>query len=144
VLLGRAEEPEGRSAVIEATAEWLALPHRDVDPALARRLEHAEGHRIDRGDRHRARLVCGLGERRQVFDPAQEVRVLNEDGGRVLVERRRELARAGQAVLEPHLGDLGVIAVRVGFERLAAVRVKATRDDELSPPLPRAQRQVGG
>ena len=57
VLLGRAEEAERRAAEVEAAAERLPLPHRDVDPALARRPEHAQGHRVDRGDRHRAGVV---------------------------------------------------------------------------------------
>ncbi len=87
VLLGRAEESERRAAEVEAPAERLALPHRDVDPALAGRPEHAERHRVDRGDRQRAGVVRGRGERGEVLDAAEEVRVLDEDGGGLVVER---------------------------------------------------------
>ena len=52
-------------------------------------------------------------------------------------------AGVGEAVLEPDLLDLGVVADRVGGEGLAAVRVDAARDDEAAA-AGRAHRQVAG
>ena len=93
VLLGGGEEAERRAAEVEPVAERLALADRDVDAALARRAQHAERDRVDRGDAERARLVRGGGERLEVLDRAEEVRVLDEDGG----GRRSSSASASSA-----------------------------------------------
>ena len=97
VLLGGGEEAERRAAEVEAAAERLALADGDVHPALARRSQDAERDRVDRGDAERARLVGGGGERLEVLDPAEEVGVLDEDRGGLVVERRRELRRRPSA-----------------------------------------------
>ena len=93
VLLGGREEAERRTAEVEAVAERLALADRDVDAALARRPEHAERDRVDGGDAERARLVGGARQRLEVLDRAEEVRVLDEDGGGLVVEGLGELRR---------------------------------------------------
>ena len=91
VLLGGGEEAERGAAEVEPVAERLALADGDVDAALARRAQDAERDRVDRGDAERARLVGGGGERLEVLDRAEEVRVLDEDGG---ASRRRAPRRA--------------------------------------------------
>ncbi len=93
VLLGRGEEAERRPAEVEPVAERLALADGDVDAALAGRAQDAERDRVDRGDAERAGVVGGRGERLEVLDRAEEVRVLDEDGGGLVVERRGQLAR---------------------------------------------------
>ena len=87
-LLG-GEEAERRAAVVEPVAERLPLPHGDVDAELAGRLEHAERQRVAQHDHQRAGLVGGVGERLEVLDRAEEVRVLHEHGGDVVAELRR-------------------------------------------------------
>ena len=144
VLLGGGEEAERGAAEVEAVAERLALADGDVDAALAGRAQDAERDRVDRGDAERAGLVGSASERLEVLDRAEEVRVLDEERGGLVVERRGELAGVGDAAVEPDLDDLGAEAARVGRERLAGVRVQAARDDELAPALARAEREVGG
>ena len=115
----------------------MSTPHSPGRP------QDAEGERVDRGDRQRARLLRRRGEGLEVLDRAEEVRVLDEHGGGVGVERRGELAGVGEAALEADLDHLGAEAARVGAERLAAVRVQAPGDDEAAAPGG-ADRQVGG
>ncbi len=113
-------------------------------PLLARRLQHAQRHRVAGDDEQRAVLLRRRAERLDVLDRAEEVGALQDHRGRLAVDRRRQRRRVGQAVLQPDLLDLRPEARRVGGERLAAVRVDAARDDEAAPPLGRADRQVGG
>ena len=131
VLLGGGEEAERRAAEVEPVAERLALADGDVDAALARRAQDAEGDRVDRGDAERAGLVRGRRQRLEVLDRAEEVRVLDEDGGDVLVDRS-SASSAGSVTpsREPDLDHLGAEAAGVGLERRAGVRVQAARDDQ--------------
>ena len=98
LLVGRAEEAEGRAAVVEAVAERLALADGDVDAAFARRAQDAERDRVAGGDQQRARPVGDLGDPLEVLDAAEEARVLDEDGGGLLVDRLRESVEVGDAV----------------------------------------------
>ena len=141
VLLGGAEEAERRAAVVEPVAERLALADGDVDAALAGRPQHAEGDRVDGGDRERAALVGRRGEGLEVLDRAEEVR------GSARRRRRsrsssavRERVGVGEPVLEPDLDHLGAEAARVGLERLAAVGWtprETTRRRRLVAPIAR-------
>ena len=88
-------------------------------------------------------LLRGGAERLDVLDRAEEVGALQEDGGGLAVDRRGQRGGVGEAALEPDLDHLGAVALGVGGERLAAVRVDAAGDDEAAP-LGRAHRQVAG
>ena len=140
VLLGGGEEAERGAAEVEPVAELLALADGDVDAALAGRAQDAERDRVDRGDAEGAGLVRGRRQRLEVLDRAEEVRVLDEDRGDVLVDVLGELVRVGDPVLEPDLDHLGAEAAGVGLERRAGVRVQAARDDQpaCGPCAPRA------
>ena len=143
VLLGGAEEAERGTSEVEPASERLALADRDVDTAFPGRSQHPEGQRVDRGDRERARVLGGPGEGLEILDRAEEVRVLDEQGGGFRVERGAELARVREAALEANLDHLRAEAASVGAKRLAAVGMNATGDDQT--PAPRgADRQVGG
>ncbi len=111
VLLRRAEEAERRPAVIEATAERLTFADRNVDAAVAGR---DGGHRASSGRPRRTPWRPHHAPRRQahgqVFDAAEEVRVLDEDGGGLIVKRSGELGGVGEAVLEADLDHLGAKA----------------------------------
>ena len=85
----------------------------------------------------------GRGEGLEILHRAEEVRVLDEQGGGVAVQRRLELGGVGEPALEAHLDHLGAEAARVGDQRLAAVGMKAPRDDQ-APAPGGADRQVGG
>src|SRR5207302_7788780 len=84
--LGRGEEPERGAAEVEPVSEGLALADRDVDPALARRLEQREGERIAGADRQRPDLARLRRQRIEPLDRAQEVRLLHHDRADALVE----------------------------------------------------------
>ena len=130
VGLGRGEEPERGTAEVQAVAERLPLPHGDVDAALARRLEDPERDRVVRADHDGRRRLGGRRERLGVLDGAEEVRLLEDDRRGVAVDGLRPGVGVGDAVAQPDLDDLDPVAVRVGRERLAAVRVHAARDDD--------------
>ena len=98
--LGRAEEAERRTAVVEAVAERLALADGDVDAAVAGRPEDAEGDRVAGGDQQRAGVVGDRGDRLEVLDRAEEVRVLDEDGGGLVVDGLGERVEIGEPVGE--------------------------------------------
>ena len=144
VLVGRGEEAERGAAEVEPVAERLALADGDVDAALAGRAQDAERDRVDRGDAERICLVGGSREGLEILDRAEEVRVLDEDCGDVLVDVVLELGRIGDAVREADLDHLRAEAARVGRERLARVRVQAPRDDQPLAALAGAEREVGG
>ncbi len=105
ILLAGGEQAEGRAAEVEAVAERLALPHGDVDAALARRPEDAERDGIDLADHDGTpagvRRPGGLGGGAQglrVLHGAVEVG-LGEDGcARVGIDGALPLVRVGGAV----------------------------------------------
>ena len=84
--LGGGEEAERRAAEVEPVAERLALADRDVDPALAGGLEQGERERVARRDAQRAGVVGRSGDRCQVLDGAEEVRLLDDHRADLVVE----------------------------------------------------------
>ena len=98
VLVARGEEAERRAAEIEAVSERLALADADVDAELAGRLENAERQRVRAADDERATLARGPDQQLRVLDRAEEVRLREEDGADVLVDRRRPSLEIGDAV----------------------------------------------
>ena len=130
VALAGGEEAERRTAEVEPVSERLALAERDVDAEVARRAQDAERHRVDRGDQQRAGALGDRRQRLEVLDAAEEVRLLEKDGGGVVVDRRGQRVGVGRSAAQRHLDELAAEAAGVGRERLAAVRMKAARDDE--------------
>ncbi len=101
--LARGEEPERGAAEVETIAERLALPHRHVHAALARRGEDAEHDWVDLGDRDQLLATVGLGggaQRRGVLDGAVEVGLGEDRGARVLVDRLGPSLGVGDAIAE--------------------------------------------
>ena len=143
VLLGRAEEAERGAAVVEAVAERLALAHRDVGAALAGRAQDRERDRVAGDDDQRPVLLGRLAERLDVLDRAEEVRLLEEDGGGLVVDRIGERGGVGDAAVERDLDELGPVAGRVGDSDSRLCGMDAARGDQL-PAAGRADRQVGG
>ena len=74
--LAGGEEAKRRAAEVQAIAERLALADRDVDAALARGLEQRQGVRVTGADRQRPDGVSRVGQRLEVLDRAEEVRLL--------------------------------------------------------------------
>src|SRR4029077_1499972 len=140
---GGAEEAKRRTAEVEAVAERLALAEGDVGAALAGRLQDAQRDRVAGDDQQGAVLPGGGAERLDVLDRAEEVGALQDHGGGLAVDRLGQRGGVGQPALEPDLDDLGAVALRVGGEGLAAVRVDAAGDDEAAAPG-RADRQIAG
>ena len=122
---------------------------RPVEPQLRRDileqiLDRTDADRVDGGDAERAGLVRDRGEGLEVLDRAEEVGVLDEDRGGLLIDGGGELVEARGPVIEPDLDHLGAESPRVGRERLARVRMQAARGDELRPTLAGAERQIRG
>ena len=104
----------------------------------------AERDRVGGAHEQRAGALAGLGQRAEVLDGAQEVRLLHEHGGGVVVDGRRERLEVGLAVVvERHLHDLHAVARRVRRERRARVRVEPAARHQLRP-LRLELRQVAG
>ena len=140
VVVARGEEAVVRAAVAHRVAGRLALADRHRAAVVARRLEHAEADQVDVRDRQRAGLVRRRGELGRRLEAAEEVRLLEDHGGRVL----RGLAHAvgiGRAAVVRHLDDLEPEAARVGLHDLAHLRVRRLGDDDLRRGRSRASRR---
>ena len=136
VALGRGEEPERRAAEVKPVAERLALADADVGAEVARRLEDPERQRIGGDDEQRAGALGCLGQRSEILDRSQEVRLLEDDCGGVVVDGGGERVEVGRAmVVQRRLDDLGAEAGRVGEECGARMRMDAARDDDLPSPV---------
>ena len=96
-----AKKAEARTAEVEPVAERLPLPHGDVDPEVARRTEQAERDRVALHDHERVSFLGGGHRRLEILHGAEEVRVLQEDGGDVLVDGRGQRPGVGGAVGRP-------------------------------------------
>ena len=80
VALARGEEPQIRTPEGKRDAEALAFSHRDVDAERARRMQDPEAHRLRRhADEQRVGGSNVLGDCRQIFDDAEEVRIADDD-----------------------------------------------------------------
>ena len=112
VLLSRAEEAERGAAVVEAVAERLALAHGDVCTALARGPQDRESDRIAGDDHERTVLLRRRAERLDVLDGPEEVRLLQEDRGGLVIDRFRQGGRVGDPIGKRDLDQLGPIARR--------------------------------
>ena len=123
IVGARGHEPVVRSAVRLVVARRLALADRDRAPVDTRRLEHAEGDRVDVGDGERAGVVRGGREVRRRLEAAEEVRLL-EDDARGVAGGFAELVGVGDPVAVRHLDDLEPEARRVGLHDLADLRVE--------------------
>ena len=78
LLLAR-EQPAIRPAELQADAERLALADDDVGAHLARALEHPERDRLGHHrDQQRALGMRRFGDRRQIGDPPEDVRISPE------------------------------------------------------------------
>ena len=108
MLLGRAEEAERRPAVVEPVAERLALADRDVGAALAGRPQNRERDRVAGDDDERAVLLRRRAERLDVLDRAQEVRLLQEDGGGLVVDRVGQGGGVRDATVQSDLDQLAI------------------------------------
>ena len=124
------EEAEARAAEVQPVAERLALADGDVDPEVAGRPQDPERQRVALDDDERPGRLGGGDERLEVLDGAEEVGVLQEDGGDGVVQRVGERLRVGRAVGERDLLDLRPPPHARAGERLAAVRVHAAADQE--------------
>ena len=83
-IFARGEQADVGAAEIQRIADRLALADDDVGAHLAGRLHQAERHGLgEHGDQQRAVGVAGLGDRREVAQVAEHVRLLDDDAGRV-------------------------------------------------------------
>ncbi len=132
--LGGGEEPEARAAVVQPVAERLALAHADVGAHLARRLEDAQRKRVRGAHEQRPGALARLGQLAHVLHGAQEVRLLDEHGGGVVVHRGGQGGRVGGAgVVQRDLHHLHAVSRGVRAQRGAGVRVKAAAGHEPGP-----------
>src|ERR1041384_5463861 len=83
-LLAARDEADVRTAIAGRQSELLALADGDVGAVLARRREQSKADRVNARDRERAGVVGRLGQPSRVDKQAEEVRLL-EDHGRRLV-----------------------------------------------------------
>ena len=74
-------------------------------PVIARPLQQAQADRIERCDEQRAGVVGDLGERRDVFEAAEEVRLLHDDAGGLVVDGGRQVRPASTTPLGRADGD---------------------------------------
>src|SRR6202043_3970357 len=87
---------------------------------------------IDDGDDEDAALASPVGERIDILEDAEEVRLLNDERGDVLTlearERRRQRASVGRAVR--HLLEAHGLVARGGDRNFAVVRMHVARYED--------------
>jgi len=78
----------------------LSFGHDNVGPVVARPLQNPQADRIDRDDHERAELVSNCSRLFDIFQTAEEIRLLQQyacrlriDGGRQLGNRNDALSR---------------------------------------------------
>ena len=72
-----------------------------------------------------------VGDRVGVFDAAEEVRLLQDDGGRLVVDRRGERVGVDHAARAIERHDLGVEIFQIRRDRLPVLGMQARRYDDL-------------
>ena len=85
--LGRREEPERGAAEVEPVPKALTLADGEVDATLAGGLEQGERKRIARADGQSAHIRGGRGERLEILDGTEEVRLLDDHRAESVIER---------------------------------------------------------
>ncbi len=141
-LLARREEAVVRTAEGREVPGSLSFAERERGAVAARRLEHAERQEVDVRDRQRAGFRGSGDEVRRRLEAAEEVRLLEDDGGGVR-GRALELARVRRPVAVGNLDDLEAEPGRVGLHDLSHLRVRRLGHDDLVAPG-RVLRDVAG
>ena len=110
-----------------------ALPVGDhhVGAVGAGRAEQAERNRIGHDDQQRAGAVHRLGQAVDRLALAEEVGILDDQCGGVLVKQRLELIEIGRAVLVADDGRR-VGAAQVGLDHRAVLRMDGRRQHDLA------------
>ncbi len=115
VPLTAGEEAQVRAAELQGAAQRLPLAHHDIRPQFPRRLQHPQGDGIGRHNQQCALFMGDLSRSLQTLQAAEEVRILKDHAGGVLVhllrqdvQVRRSLARQVGHVLDRQPDALGV------------------------------------
>ena len=141
-VVPRREEAVVRAAVGLPVPGRLPLADRHGAAVRSRRLEDAERHRVDVRDRERTRVRRSLGQIGRLLEAAEEVRLLEDHGGRI-PRRLCELVRVRDAAPVRHLHDLEPEARRIRLHDLAHLRVDCLREHDL-PPIGDVPRDEAG
>ncbi len=143
-LASGGKEPVVRAAVGGPVAGRLSLAECDVAAVRARSFQHPERHQIDVRDGERPGLPGRLRQIGSRFEVAEEVRLLEEDGGGI---RRcgTYLVGVGHAVPVRNLDHLEAEARRIGLHDLADLGVQRLGEHDLPPlgDVPRDEAGVG-
>ncbi len=121
-----------RPAVGEVVPRRLPFSDGDRAPVAAGRLEDPQRKRVDMGDREGVGVDCGCGERRGRLEHPEEVRLLEDDAGRVLGGGSK-LVGVGGALAVRHLDDLEPEAGRIGLHDLSYLGARRFRHGDLGP-----------
>ena len=143
LLLSRAEEAEGGAAEVEPVAERLALTEGDVGAASAGRLRIP---RVIGSQATTNSASCSLAAAPSASTSSTAPRKFGFCRKTAAVSPSTAAASAAASVSPPSSPTSTISApkpLRVGRQRLAAVRVEAAGDDE-APPPGRGHRQVAG
>jgi len=87
VLHTGGEEAQVRAAEVEPGPHALPLADDDVGAEGPGRLQHPQSDGVRHHHQQRAGAVCGLRVRGQVLNPAQEVRVLDDEARGLLIQQ---------------------------------------------------------
>ena len=104
-----------------------------------------ERERVGGADHQRAGAGAGLGQLAQLLDRPEEVRLLHEHRGGVVVDRRRQRLDVGGALGgERHLRHLHAVADGMRAQRATRVRVQPAARDQLGPARLELGQVAGG
>ena len=135
-LLTASQDAQVRPAESQRIAQRLPFGHDDVGCVIARASEQAEADRIDRHDQERPRSMGDFGARPHVFQAAEEIGMLDDDAGRVIVDHGGESFRADRSARRCHRHQFNVEIGQIGRHDLAVFRMNAPEHDDSrrSPP----------
>ena len=126
-LVGGGEQAEVGAAIRLGIAQRLAFTHDHIRAPVAGSFKHAHRQRIGHDDGQRAGFVHAGDQRREVFDAAEEVRILENDRGHVGRERGVQIFVVEPAATQRQFGELHAERAGERFGDLAVMRVHTDR-----------------
>ncbi len=133
----RRKEADVGSAKGDRIAHRLSLAHGNVRPVFAGGFEETQRNRVHRHRQQRPAGMCQLCNRFNLFQLPEEIRVLNQDGRRLVADgrfhsvqqcppRRRGILATPRHFRQPDIG----VAREVGLDHLAVMRMDTPGDDD--------------
>ena len=144
-LVGGGHVAQIRAAAAQGQTQGLSLAHGDVRAAVPGRFHNGQGNGVAAHDVPGPGLVDGLAQGLGVLKQAEEVGLLDVEGGNAVVQQLPQGIHIGPAVLHRHHPQLVAGAVAIGADGVDGVGVgRAGNEGHPALALPAHGRRLGG